>query len=402
MNASIPYKLSNRVQRYAWGKHGQDSLIHRLLGSNDTGTLAAELWIGAHSSAPSELITEKGNVRLDEAIARQPNAWLGERVVQKFGASLPYLFKVLSVRTALSIQAHPDKQLAAELHAADPVHYPDANHKPEMAIAVTDVEVLYGFREIKEIQNFFSIHKPLEALLSPAMRKRLLESSALEGDRDLLRDLCFEIFHATEGDLRKCTSELTMSLRSKTVEAPEERWFLSLSDEYPGDVGLLCFFLLNFISMKPGEALFVGPNTPHAYLRGDLLECMASSDNVVRAGLTNKYKDVETLLKMLHFRTASAELIVPVPSREGKNAWRYPAPALEFFVELLSSSSAESWALDNQSAAMLFCFEGKGKLESANDHLAIGTGEAIFVPATCPPVTLASPGGKFYHVHVPH
>lgn len=401
MNSAIPYKLSNRVQRYAWGKHGQDSLIHRLLGTNDTGTLAAELWIGAHASAPSELITEDGNFRLDEAIAREPKAWLGEKVVQKFGASLPYLFKVLSVRTALSIQAHPDKQLAEELHATDPSHYPDANHKPEMAIAVTNVEVLYGFRDIKEIKHFFSVHKPLESLLSPEMKARLVDTAAPEADRELIRDLCFEIFHASEVDLRKCTSELAGSLRSRKVEAAEERWFLSLSDEYPGDVGLLCFFLLNFISLKPGEALFVGPNTPHAYLRGDLLECMASSDNVVRAGLTNKYKDVETLLKMLHFRTAGVELISPMPSRDGNTAWRYPAPALEFFVELLSSSNSEAWALDNKSAAMLFCFEGKGKLESDETQLAISTGEAVFVPAACPPVSLTSPGGKFYHVHVP-
>lgn len=43
------------------------------------------------------------------------------------------------------------KEEAAVLHAKDPVHYPDPNHKPEMAIALTDFELLCGFRPAKEI-----------------------------------------------------------------------------------------------------------------------------------------------------------------------------------------------------------------------------------------------------------
>jgi mannose-6-phosphate isomerase len=56
------------------------------------------------------------------------------------------LFKVLSVRTALSIQAHPNKELAQKLHAEFPDKYKDPNHKPEIAVALSDdFMACYGF-----------------------------------------------------------------------------------------------------------------------------------------------------------------------------------------------------------------------------------------------------------------
>lgn len=56
---------------------------------------------------------------------------------------------MLSVAKPLSIQAHPDKVLAEELHKLHPDIYKDGNHKPEMAVALTEFEALYGFLEIK-------------------------------------------------------------------------------------------------------------------------------------------------------------------------------------------------------------------------------------------------------------
>ena len=104
----------------------------------------AELWMGTHPSGPS-VVRASGEPLLDH-VRRHPGE-LGERVAERFGGDLPFLFKVLSVRTALSIQAHPDKVLAESLHAERPGVYKDANHKPEMALALTDFEALSGFVE---------------------------------------------------------------------------------------------------------------------------------------------------------------------------------------------------------------------------------------------------------------
>ncbi len=81
-----------------------------------------------------------------------------------------------------------------------------------------------------------------------------------------------------------------------------ELLILRLHSDFPGDRGVLAPLILNYIELLPGQAFFMGPNEPHAYLSGDCVECMALSDNVVRAGLTPKFKDVETLCDMLHYR----------------------------------------------------------------------------------------------------
>ena len=97
--------------------------------------------------------------------------------------------------------------------------------------------------------------------------------------------------------MQSCCKQLYQRLAAGTDLSDEEQWVLKLAKEYPeGDVGVFSFFVLNLELLSPGEAVFIGPNIPHAYLGGELVECMANSDNVVRAGLTHKYKDVDTLV----------------------------------------------------------------------------------------------------------
>jgi mannose-6-phosphate isomerase len=71
----------------------------------------AELWMGTHPSGPSVLAGS--STTLKAAIEAHPALLLGDAVHGRWGAELPMLFKVLSVASALSIQAHPDKVNAA-------------------------------------------------------------------------------------------------------------------------------------------------------------------------------------------------------------------------------------------------------------------------------------------------
>ncbi|CAM8941306.1 unnamed protein product [Rhodiola kirilowii] len=84
---------------------------------------------------------------------------------------------------------------------------------------------------------------------------------------------------------------------------------LRLEEQYPGDVGVISAFFLNYVRLKPGEALYIGANEPHAYLSGECVECMATSDNVVRAGLTPKPLDVQTLCSMLTYKQGYPEIL---------------------------------------------------------------------------------------------
>ena len=153
------YRLENPAQRYAWGSA---SGITEALGiPNPGGGPLAEIWMGAHPSAPSTALVEGGRVGLDALIGRDPEAYLGETVVDRFGDSLPFLFKALSAGKPLSIQAHPSKRKARigferENLAGTPIdaperNYRDPNHKPEMVVALTRFELICGFRPGGEI-----------------------------------------------------------------------------------------------------------------------------------------------------------------------------------------------------------------------------------------------------------
>ena len=142
------------IQSYPWGVVGTDSLVARLGSVSQVGMRPdeakhyAELWIGAHPNGPAMVS--------DEHSRRMPMGEWNERRYHKMSApygkpALPYLFKVLSVRSALSIQAHPDRRLARQLHARDPKNYRDPNHKPELACAVTQFEALCSFKPAPEL-----------------------------------------------------------------------------------------------------------------------------------------------------------------------------------------------------------------------------------------------------------
>lgn len=141
--ALVPLRCA--VMTYEWGRFGADSIVGRLAAANhptgfalDAKTTYAEMWMGTHANGPSMVDVEGHDLqRLDVYLSRSQGGATPVR--------LPFLFKVLAIRTALSIQAHPDKFLARLLHARQPDVYKDANHKPEMAIALTEFEALCSF-----------------------------------------------------------------------------------------------------------------------------------------------------------------------------------------------------------------------------------------------------------------
>jgi mannose-6-phosphate isomerase len=164
------------VQNYAWGKFGSSSNV-ALLHSGGAPAPApaivadaayAELWLGTHPRGHAQVADDTG---------------AGERVTLQSatGKPLPYLFKALSVRTALSIQAHPDKERARQLHADRPADYKDPNHKPELACAVTPFEAMCSFRPLREIAHFLRTEPELRRLIGDA-HAVALENAAHGGE----------------------------------------------------------------------------------------------------------------------------------------------------------------------------------------------------------------------------
>ncbi|BFZ00521.1 hypothetical protein BsWGS_03560 [Bradybaena similaris] len=307
-------ELKCAVQQYAWGKKGTDSVVARLKAAADPefvideNTPYAELWMGTHPNGPSIVnIPGREHIPLSEWIKQHPEQ-LGSEMNTYFKGILPFMFKVLSVKTALSIQAHPNKVLAEILHATLPDLYKDGNHKPEMAIALTPFTALCGFRPIKEVAHFLQTVDEFREAVGEKAVKLITASNSM--DMPLHREAMKHAFKGLmERDSKVISHALTqlvtrvkkMKDEGTDVSSYEADTLLKLDSEFPGDRGCFAIYFLNIVAMEPGEAMFLEDNLPHAYLSGDCMECMACSDNVVRAGLTVKYIDVHTLCEMLDY-----------------------------------------------------------------------------------------------------
>lgn len=308
-------RLECGYQQYAWGKVGSKSKVAKMIGKADDATgRYAELWIGTHPSKPARLHGTASTLK--EALSSQQRAAMGISLLgtdgaaaeyaKKYGADIPFLLKILSVDTALSVQAHPNRAHAKELHARDPTNYPDANHKPELVVALTPYRALCCFRPLGEIAQFLQQIAPLRDLVGNHAEIMAAAAAATDArhTRLLLRAALESVYSASAAAVQAAIgAHLAVLPLEPSTDA--DAVFRMLTQQYPGDVGCWMVYLLNLVHLKPGDALFLGPNEPHSYLSGDSVEIMACSDNVVRAGLTPKFKDVPTLIEMLTYRTDS-------------------------------------------------------------------------------------------------
>lgn len=368
-------ELECKVQNYEWGKLGLDSKVAQLQkGANpdfliDDKVPYAELWMGTHVNAPS--VVKCSKEKLSDLIAAHPE-FLGDQVLNYFG-ELPFLFKVLSVNKALSIQAHPSKKHAEQLHCQFPNIYKDPNHKPEMAIALTPFEALCGFRPWSEIMYFISNIPELQTIVSGVTS---------DSDKELIQLAFREVLTCPKEKIQDSID----SLLTRFSELSEcERGVFSadlverLHSQFPYDNGILMVYFLNYLKLKPSEAIFLGANEPHAYLFGDCVECMACSDNVVRAGLTPKFIDVDTLCSMLIYDGAPPEnkLYSPICEDEFSVIFRPPVPDFAVVQIQVPKSQGSYSTKKRNSASILLAISGSGNCDGAN----ISPGTVLFIPA---------------------
>ncbi|MFF8270355.1 mannose-6-phosphate isomerase, class I [Streptomyces sp. NPDC016562] len=364
-------RLTNTIRPYAWGS---TTALPTLLGVEPTGEPQAELWMGAHPSAPSRLDRGTGERALSEVIAADPERELGAATVARFGPGLPFLLKILAAGAPLSLQVHPDLAQAKagfedEERRGVPIdaghrNYKDPNHKPEMLCALTPFEGLCGFRP-------------------PQQAAELIEGlgvDSLKPYADLLRA------HPEDAALREVLTAVLTADRTEMAHSVTEAAaaadrlggpyvpYASLVHHHPGDPGVIAAMLLNHFRLQPGEAVFLGAGVPHAYIDGLGVELLANSDNVLRAGLTPKHVDVPELLKITNFESGDPHVLRP----EGDGEEVYETPIDEFRLSrfLLAPGGAPR-VLPQGTPQILLCTEGSPRA----DELTLKPGESVFVPA---------------------
>ncbi len=378
--------MQNPIQPYAWGTRGDEAFIPRLLGvTPEPGAPYAELWMGAHPKAPSTIIADGQPVALDRWIAAYSDEILGREVAARFDNRLPFLFKVLSAGETLSIQAHPNKTQAEVLHARDPEHYPDDNHKPELAVALDSLTALMGVKPPAEMAATLERYPELGGLVGTAHEAftALIERS-ITHERELVRAI--DALAARLGD-------------TPTHLREEERLFLDLRARYSGpDVGLLAIFMLNFIRLDAGQGVFIAAGMPHAYVRGNIIECMANSDNVVRVGLTPKFKDAQALVDIL------ADEPQPVVILDGGDAPEviYRTPAREFQVSRWCMQPGEERVEGGGRPEILLVTQGAVQLRWRGGEETFRQGESAFIPALLDGfIVWAESGAELFKAEVP-
>lgn len=393
------------AQEYAWGRLGTSSTVARMkeaqasinennADDNDEeefsvneSTPYAELWLGTHPSGMSQVSVKGKKQSLHEYVQGNPSLHCGSSM------DFSFLLKVLSVRKVLSIQAHPDKRLAEQLHAERPDVYKDPNHKPEMAICLSErVRAMCGFRTLPEIQQHLAQYPEFAIVLGEDLSTRLAAWQPGAEEKALLRDVFHQYVTAPEDVLHVQVETMVGRLRKQRALDDLQRLMLQLEEQFPGDCGIFAPLLLNIMELKTGEALFIDANQPHAYISGEILECMACSDNVVRAGLTPKLKDVPTLVSMLTYETGKPALT------EGRVVddclLRYAPPVRDFMVELIDVPPGETYELPKvDSPAVLLTLEGEACLKQGSVTLDVSFGLAAFVSAHTACTVLAGPYG---------
>jgi mannose-6-phosphate isomerase len=417
------------IRPYAWGSRtGIAELQGRPVPAAGP---EAELWLGAHPSAPSGVTGST----LDAVIAADPDRELGPACVARFGPRLPFLLKVLSADQALSIQVHPSRAQAEAGFRAENArrqrrpdqqsrprrpdqqsrprrpdqqsrpsrpdqqsrpsrpdqqsrpsrpdqqrgvapadrNYVDDWPKPELLCALTPFEVLAGLRTPPDAAAL------LRALaVSPlAPLAAELESAATP---QALADVLAAIL--TWPDPEGLVGAVVAACAAAVREA----------GRHPGDLGVVAMLLMRHAVLAPGQAVFMPAGGLHAYLRGTGIEVLANSDNVVRAGLTGKHVDVPELLKLL-----DPAVTVPVlsPAALGEGVAWFDTPAPEFAL-YLADLAEDAVTLPGAGPRIVLCTDGAAALLAGSGESAkLPRGESCFVSAADGPLRAAGPARLF-------
>lgn len=362
-------KIKGTVKDYEWGSV---DYLPSLFGYEKTGHPQAEAWFGTHSSGDSLL--EDGTT-LSSLIAKDSEHLLGKSCVEKFGTTLPLLLKVLAINSPLSIQCHPTREIAKAGWAKEAtlrekgtpkanLNYQDDNQKAEVLYALTPVTAMCGFRRFEDIKT------NLELVIPTSYKKYFLKE-------ENIGSLFKHLYTMDKSNLSEIVEELVASV--KTLPSSPDKDYLNEKEVvltayalYGIDPGLLCPFLLNVLHLAPGEAVFLKPRILHAYVKGNGVELMSLSDNVLRGGLTHKKIDVEELMSVMIADSSDASKCVKKADAGGRIEVVTPTDDFTLF-ELPSGA----YKVKKGRSSLLLCVKGKASAGEQN----LKSGDCVFISA---------------------
>lgn len=394
------YQIENVLRPYAWGS---TTAIAGLLGRPASGGPEAEMWIGAHPDSPSTAIHPNGVTQpLDALIESDPLHFLGSDTVAEFGPRLPFLAKLLAAEQPLSLQVHPSLDQAREGFARENAagipsdaperNYRDDNHKPEMIFALTPFKALCGFRSPAASRGIFEhlAHVLDSAAVGvPPVLKGVIADLGQADEPAALR-AAFNRLIQGGSSISDAINEVVAVLSAGAPLEPHREALtamLDINEAFPGDAGVLISLLLNHLSLEPGDVVYLPAGNVHAYLHGLGVEVMASSDNVLRGGLTPKHVDVPELLKTVRFEALGVPRVEASGTEFGQELYR--PPFKEFQLQRIElGPGAEPVPLAQTGPAVVVVVSGSVMLDSPKSDLLLRHGATAFIPDAEAPVNV--------------
>lgn len=317
---------------------------------------------------------------LEKYLEKNPDL-VGKKIVDKFGGGLPFLPKarhwakalrlsgglliwrqILSMDKALPLQIHPDRSLSEQLHKQDPKKFTDTNHKPEIAIALSQFELFAGWKPLNDLTQLFQ-HAPLN---------QFLPSPHSHFNDETLRRIAQNMLEADETTVSKTLKALTKMPESsfgKYSYIPKmlERVSAQYSEFDNGT--LFAVVCMNYLILQKGEAVYVPADGMHAYLSGNIMECMARSDNVLNTGFCprpDRYSVALFCEAMTGWPNDPDETrLVGRPSSRGLNGKtvEYAPPISEFNVLATHLKTGEKERMDSIGGPSILCVtNGEGRM----------------------------------------
>lgn len=393
------YPLKGAVQHYSWGG---TTYLPQILGlPNQDGKPFAEYWLGAHPSAPAQVQVGDEWISLSALIEKNKHEVLGNVVADAY-ESLPYLLKLLDVQHMLSIQVHPSKAVAEMQFEAEEKkgiprtaphrNYRDKNHKPELMIALGPFWLLHGFKPadqlkqvFEEVPEFFSLKEIFGAKDYQKLYSHVMQLPQADVDR-MLQPLLQRIIPLYEsGELPKSSPHFWAARAAQ-----------HFCKEGHFDRGIFSIYFFNLLALQKGEGIFQPAGMPHAYLEGQNVEIMAASDNVLRAGLTNKWMDVPELLAQVRFESTVPNILKPSGPETD-----YPHPAAEFWIQKINLARGEKMQKQTETGETVVVLEGAVELKTSGETLTLGAGEAAFIKAGTKMEISTGKGAELYYAALP-
>lgn len=372
------HRITGVIKDYPWGN---DYFIPKLLGIPSNGPMG-EYWMGAHPSGDAKV---EGVVSLSHVIEENPGRTLGPVTCGRFGAKLPFLFKVLAINNPLSLQCHPTKEQAEQGWIKESrarkeglaCNYQDDNEKAEIIEALTPLTAMCGFLPLDRIKENFDVFIP-----SSSRKFGLV--------RDSIKDIFFGLYALGEDQ----KTEVLWEFKSRLIQKDDKMKvgdFLTYKgvamealDEYPGDIGALAPIFMNIVHLMPGEALYLEPDTLHAYVYGNGVELMSASDNVLRGGLTHKKVDLGELSSIMSFRPSDPEKVAMREDPYGRLAAPVPSDAF-----LLLSCRKGEYEVEKPETAIMLAVEGDVRISQGGETLLLRRGQACFIPYCAGPYSMS-------------